>query len=60
MKPERPKETQGVLKYSRVKFQTKQDYIPRMKGFNYAVTVAQLDDHSKLHLNAPMLFIKIH
>ena len=59
MKPERPKEIPGVHKSSIVKFQTKEYYIPSMKGYNYAPTVAQLEDRGALHPDAHMFFIKM-
>ena len=59
VKPELPKETSGVRKSSRVKFQTKQDYIPRMTGSKYAVTVAHLEDHGALHPDAHILYMRI-
>ena len=59
MKPELPKETPGVRKYSRVNFQTKQDYIPSMAGYKYSVTVAQLEYHREINPYAHMFFVKI-
>ena len=48
-----------MCKSSTVKFQTKQDYINRIKGYNYAVAVAQSEDHGALHLDAHIFFVKI-
>ena len=59
MEPEHPKEIPGVHKSSRVKFQTKQDYIHIITGSKYAVAVDQLEDHRALHLDAQMFFVKI-
>ena len=59
MKPERPKEIPGVCKSSRVKFETKQYYLPSMKGSKYTISVAQLEDHGSLHLDAHTFFMKI-
>ena len=58
MKPEFPKKI-GVCKSSRVKFQMKQDYIPRMKWYKYAFAVAQLEYHGALHPDSHMFFMKI-
>ena len=58
MKLERPKETPGVRKSSRLKFQTKHNYIPRMTASSYAVSVEQLKYHRALHPDAHMLFKK--
>ena len=58
MKPEIPKEIPGVHKSSRVKYHTKQDYIPIMTGYKYAFAVAQLGDHGSLHPDAHMFFMK--
>ena len=59
MKPECPKEIPGLRKSSRVNFQTKQDYISRMKGSKYAVIVAQLEDHGAIHPYAHMFFMEM-
>ena len=59
MKPECPKEIPGVRKSSRLKFQTKQDYISRITGSKYAVSVAQLEDHGALHLDANVFLMKM-
>ena len=59
MKPELPKEIPGVRKSSRIKFQTKQEYIPSMTGSKYTVAVAHLKDHRALHQDAQMFFMKI-
>ena len=57
MKPEHPKEIPGVCKSSRVKFQTKQDYIHSITGSKCAVSVAQLEDYGALHPYTHMLFM---
>ena len=49
MEPKRTNEIPGVRKSSRVKFQTKQYYIPSISGYKYAVSVSQLEDHIALH-----------
>ena len=58
MQPELPNELPGVRKYSRVKFQAKQDYIPITTDSKYAVAVSQLEDHGSLHPDAHMLFMQ--
>ena len=58
MKPEVPNEIPGLRKATRVKFQTIQDYIPSMKGSEYAVTVAHLENHGTLQLDAHMVFMQ--
>ena len=58
-KPEPLKDTPVVRKSSRVKFNTKQDYIPSMTGYKYAAAVDQLEDQGALHPDAHMFFIKI-
>ena len=59
MKPERPNEIPGVRKPSRVKFQTKQDYITIMTGSKYSVAVSQLKYHKALHPDVHIFFMKI-
>ena len=59
MQPKYPNEIPGVRKSSRVKFQTKQYYIPSSTGYKYAVAVDQLEDNRVLHLDAHMLFMQI-
>ena len=47
-----------MRKSSRVKFQTKQDYIPSITGSKYAVAVDQLEYHGEIHQYAHMFFMK--
>ena len=59
MQPERPNETPGVCKSSRVKFQMKQDYIPRMTGSMYDADLYHLEYHGALHPDVHILSIKM-
>ena len=59
MQPEHPNEIPGVPNSSRVKFQKKQDYIPRTTASKYAVAVTQLEYCVALHPDAHMLFMQI-
>ena len=59
IKPEHPKEIPGVTKSSRVNFRQKKYYIPSIKGFKYAVAVAQLEYCGALHPDADILFTKM-
>ena len=59
MQSERPNETPGVCKSSRVKFQMKQDYIPSMTGSKYVVDLYQLEDHGALHPDAQIVSMKM-
>ena len=59
MKPERPTEIPGVRKSSRVKFQTKQDYIPITTGSKFAVIMVQLEYKIAIHPDAHMFSMKI-
>ena len=58
IKPEGPDEIPGVRNYTRVKFQTRQYYIPIMKGSKYAMYVNQLEYYGALHLDAHILFMQ--
>ena len=58
MKPELPKETPGVCKSSRLKFQTKNIYIIIMAGSKYAIAVAHLEYYRVLHPDSHIFFIK--
>jgi hypothetical protein len=49
-------EAPELRRLSRVKFQTKEPYVPSMSGTKYAVAVAQLEDHGALHPDAHMMF----
>jgi hypothetical protein len=52
-----PDETTGVRRSTRVKFQTKQDYVPSMSGSSkYAYAVTQLETQGVLHPDAHMFF----
>ena len=52
-----PVEIPGVRRYSRVKFQTKQAYIPSLSGSSkYAFAVTQLEAQGVLHPDAHMFF----
>jgi hypothetical protein len=52
-----PDEIPGVRRSTRVKFQTKQDYIPSLSGSSkYAVAVTQLESHGVLHPDTHMFF----
>ena len=59
MEPEHPYEIPGVHKSSRVKFQTKQYYLPISTGFKYTVAMYQVEDRGALHTDAHMFFMKI-
>ena len=48
-----------MCKSSIVKFQTKQDNIPRMEGSKYSVGVDQLEDHRELYTGVHIFFIEI-
>ena len=43
----------------KTKVSEKQDYIPRMTGYKYSVTVSQLEDNRLLHPDAKMFLMKI-
>ena len=47
-----------MRKSSRLNVQTKQDYIPGLKGSKYAVALSHLEDHGALYTDAHMLFMK--
>ena len=52
-----PEEIPGVRKSNRVRFQTKQDYIPSMSGSSkYAYAVTQLESSGALNPDAHMIF----
>ena len=57
MQPEFPNEISGVCKSSRVKFQTKQYYIPIITGSKYATPVSQLEYQVATHMYVHMFFI---
>ena len=59
IEPEGPDEIPGVRNYTRVKFQTRQYYIPIMKGSKYAMYVNQLEYYGEIHLDAHILSMKI-
>ena len=54
---EGPDEVPEAQKFTRVKFQRRQNDVPRTVGSIYAVAVAYLDNHGKLLLDAHMFFI---
>jgi hypothetical protein len=62
--PGMPQETPGVpeeaapelRRSKRVRFQTREPYVPSMTGSKYAVAVTQLEDHGALHPDAHMMF----
>jgi hypothetical protein len=52
-----PDEIPGVRRSTRVKFQTKQDYVPSISGSSkYAYAVTQLETQGALHPDAHMFF----
>ena len=53
---EDPVEIPGVRKSTRVKFQTREPYVPSMTSTKYAVAVTQLVDHGALHPDMHMQF----
>ena len=53
-----PVETPGVRRSTRVKFQTREPYVPSMTGSKYAVALAQLENHGALHPDSHHLFFQ--
>ena len=48
----------GVRKSARVKFQTRESYVPSLTGSKYALAVTQLEQHGALHPDSHMAFVQ--
>ena len=58
VQPEEPAQSTGVRRSTRVKFQTREPYVPSFSGSRYSVAVAQLENHGALHPDLHLAFFQ--
>ena len=58
VQPQEDAESTGVRRSTRVKFQTRADYVPSMTGSKYALATMQLENHGVLHPGLHMSFFQ--